>query len=161
MAFVARCEKVAFYGVPGASSEMTYKRMKNFSSLSMSKNPSEYSRKYVDEAFEQTDVTGYSPSISYTFDLDSENDVHKDIVSITDGEKIGSDAIRTIIVVDMTSTGASDGKKIAYKRDFAVIPDSEGDGTDAYTYSGTFKTKGVSTKIEVTVAEDGQSITLA
>ena len=61
----------------------------------------------------------------------------------------------------MTSTGATDGKKVAYKRDFAVIPDSEGDGTDAYTYSGTFKTKGVSTKIEVTVAEDGQSITLA
>lgn len=161
MAFVARCEKVAYYGVPGTSGDVTYKRMKNFSSLSTSKNPSEYSRKYVDEMFEQTDVTGYSPSISYTFDLDSESDVHKDIVGITNDEKIGNDAIRTIIVVDMTSTGTTDGKKVAYKRDFAVIPDTEGDGTDAYTYSGTFKTKGKSTKIEVTVDEDEQSITLS
>lgn len=161
MGLVGRHEKVAFYGVPSTGGTVTFNRMKNFTSLSTSKNPQEYSRHYVDEAFEQTDVTGYSPSISYAFDLDSENAVHADIVGITDGEKIGNDAVRTIIVVDLTTDGETSGKKVAFKRNFSVIPDSEGDSTDAYTYSGTFKTKGNSEKIEVAVSEDGMTITLA
>lgn len=161
MGLVARNKKVAFYGVPASpGGQVTYKRMRNFTSLSTSKNPTEYSRHYVDEAFEQTDVTGYSPSIAYNFDLDSENDVHSDIVKITDGELIGSDAVRTIIVADLTTQGSASETYVAYKRDFSVIPDSEGDGTDAYTYSGTFKTKGNSEKIDAKISADEQILTL-
>ena len=49
---------------------------------------------------------------------------------ITDGELIGDDAVRSIIVVDI-DTGA------AVKRDYAVIPSTEGDNINIYTYSGT------------------------
>ena len=45
-----------------------FTRMKGFTELSGSKNPTEYSRQYVDEIFESTDVTGYSPSWSFAFD---------------------------------------------------------------------------------------------
>ena len=57
---VPRSQKVLFYGVPAASGDTTtYHRMKGFTDVSTSKNAKEYTRQYVDELFEQTDVTGY------------------------------------------------------------------------------------------------------
>ncbi len=136
---VKRHDKVAFYGVPAADGKYTFHRMKGFTSLSVSKNAKEYSRQYVDEAFEQTDVVSYTPSISFNFDKARNNAVHDDIASIYNEEKLGVDAVRPIVIVDMS------GDKItAIRRDFAVIAENEGDGTDAYTYSGTFKAKGSS-----------------
>ena len=61
---VKRSDKVSFLGCINKGSE-TFNRMRGFTSLSGSKNPSEYSRQYVDEEFETTDVTGYSPSIDF------------------------------------------------------------------------------------------------
>ena len=112
---VQRADKLAFYGVKGEEDAVTYHRMKGFTDMSQSKNPKEYSRQYVDEYFEQTDVTGYSPSISYGFDQYVGNPVHEDIVAITDGEMIGNDAVRSIVIVDMTQE-ATGGKYPAEKR---------------------------------------------
>ena len=42
-----RCDKVAFYGIT-ANDTTTYYRMKGFTDFTVSKNPSEYSRKYVE-----------------------------------------------------------------------------------------------------------------
>lgn len=137
MAKLRRCDKVAFFGVAGTDGEYIFHRMKNFTEIATSKNPQEYSRQYVDEEMTQTDVVGYSPSISYSFDMYSGNSVHEDIASITDNEYVGDDAVRPIIIVDVTSE-----ENNAVKRDFSVIPDSEGDSMDAYTYSGVFKVKG-------------------
>lgn len=132
-----RSGKVAFYGVPSTTEagEPKFVRLKGFTDMSQSKNPAEYTRKYVDEDFEQTDVTGYSPSISYTFDRYAGNAALDDIVKITDGEFTGNAAVRDIVIVDMKT-------KKAVKRSFAVVPDTEGDSTDAYTYSGNLKVKG-------------------
>ena len=88
-ALVGRHKKVAFLGIVETSTEK-FHRMRKFTAFSKSSNPKEYSRQYVDEAFEQTDVVGFSPSISYTFDLYTNTPVHKEIVSITDGELPGS-----------------------------------------------------------------------
>ena len=137
---VKRSDKVAYFGI-GSADASTHTRMKGFTDMSTSKNPSEYSRRYVDEAFEQTDVTGYSPSISYGFDQYLGNEVHEDIVDITDNEKLGSDAVRSIVIVDFSKPVEGKGYE-AKKRDFAVIPDSEGGSNDAYTYSGSFRSKG-------------------
>ena len=135
-----RSGKVAFYGVPSKEGEYTYHRMKGFTTLSTEKNPKEYSRQYVDEESERTDVVGYNTSISFGFDRAKGNAAHEDLVSIFDDEKIGAAAIRPIVIVDFEN--ATDAGAKAVKRMFSVIPSSEGDGTDAYTYSGTFKTAG-------------------
>lgn len=132
---VARHKKLAFYGVPGTDNKLTFHRMKKFTTLSQSKNPVEYNRQYVDEPHTQSDVVGYSPSISYAFDRHSEDVVHKDMITITDGELVGDEAVRTLILVD-TVTGE------AIQRDYAVLPNTEGDNLNAYTYSGDFKCKG-------------------
>ena len=98
MSIAKRASKILFYGVPATteSGAVTYHRMTNFTEATTSKNPKEYSRQYVDEESERSDVVGYAPSTSYAFDLDPENPVHKDIVSITDGEKIGPEAVREL-----------------------------------------------------------------
>jgi hypothetical protein len=55
---VQRADKVAYLGIKGTGDTFTYHRMKGFTEMSVSKNPKEYNRQYVDEAFEETDVTG-------------------------------------------------------------------------------------------------------
>ena len=156
---VPRSKKVLFYGVPAASGDTTtYHRMKGFTDISTSKNAKEYTRQYVDEDHEQTDVVGYSPSIAYTFDRYAGNAVQDDIVRITNQELTGNDALVDIVVVDTADT-QSGGGCTAVKRAYAVIPDSEGDSADAYTYSGNFKVKGDRELGAATVSEDGLTCT--
>lgn len=157
---VKRSDKVAYFGVPQTDGSSTFMRMTGFTEMAVSKNAEEYSRQYVDEKFKQTDVTGYSPSIAYGFDLYDGNAVHEDIVSITDNEYVGTEAVRQIIIVDF-STESGDGGYSAIKRDFAVVPDSEGDSTEAYTYSGTFKVKGEKVFGTVTSEDDYATINFA
>lgn len=155
-----RYSVVAFYGIKGSGDTptVTYHRMQGFTTLTTSKNPKEYTRQYVDEDHEQTDVVGYSPSIAYTFDRYAGNEVQDDIVRITNQELTGSEALVDILVVD-TSDAQSGGSCSAVKRAYAVIPDSEGDSADAYTYSGNFKVKGDRELGTATLSEDGLTCT--
>lgn len=147
-----RSDKKAFYGIPasGGSGTPTFTRMRGFTEFSISRNPTEYSRRYVDEDSERTDVTGYSMSCSYAFDEFSGDEVHADIIAITDGEKVGADAQRDIVLVDFSKTAAGGGYE-AVKRTFSVIADSEGDSTDAYTYSGNMRATGAVIKGTATI----------
>lgn len=154
-----RNEKVAFFGVKGEGDAVTYHRMRGFTEFTKSSNPKEYSRQYVDEAFEQTDVVGYSPSISYGFDYSANEAVHQDIKNITDNELCGSAAVRSIVIVDLTKESTTKGTYAAVMREFAVIPDSEGDNMDAYTYSGTLKVKGENVIGTATTTDEWQTLT--
>lgn len=146
---VKRSGIVAFYRLPDGE---TYTRMKGFTGLSVSKSPEEYNRKYIDENSKRTDVVGYDTSMSFEFDYQRDNDVHSDIVSIIDEEKIGADAVRDIVVVDMET-------KKAKKRSYAVIADSEGDDENIYTYSGSFKANGELVFGTAAISDDGMSAT--
>lgn len=147
-----RSEKLAFCGV-----DDTYYRMRGFTDFSMSKNPTEYSRKYVDEESERNDVVGYNPTISFAFDRFSDDPVHADFVSIADNESIGADAVRSVIIVDLSTLEGGSCK--AQKRDFAVIPDAEGSDSDTYTYSGSLKANGAVINGTAKSADSWQSIT--
>ena len=133
---VKRSRKVAFMNI-STTAIANFLRMTKFTEISKSKNPTEYSRTYVDEDGEVTDVTGYSEEISYNFDLHVGNLVHQKIVDITDNEKTGADALVQILQVDFTKP-VGDGYE-ARLRTYSVVPDAEGDSTDAYTYSGAFR----------------------
>lgn len=137
MSFVKRSDKVAYYGIEDGS----FERMTGFTDISVSKNPREYTRQYVDQDFEQSDVVGFSPAISFGFDQEKGNNVHNDIVSISDNELLGENAIRDIVLADFTEGDEENGYK-AVKRSFAVIVSSEGNSGESYKYSGTFKVKG-------------------
>lgn len=144
---VKRSGKVAYMDV-STTQIPNFLRMRKFTEISKSKNPTEYSRTYVDEDGEVTDVTGYSEEISYAFDLYSGNLVHEKIVKITDDELTGDEALVKILIVDFSKPVGSGYE--ARLRTYSTVPDTEGDSTDAYTYSGAFRknskmSKGVAT----------------
>lgn len=143
---VPRSKIVGFYGLPTEDGAI-FKRMRKFTQFSRSANAVEYNRKYVDEACSITDIIGYSPSIAYSFDKHTGIDVLDDIINITNGEYVGEDAVRTIIIVDIQT-----GK--ATMRDYTIVPATDGDNTAAYTYNGTFKCHGDLIKGEAK-SEDG------
>jgi len=155
---VKRNDKLAFYGVKGETETITFNRMKGFTDMSGAKNPIEYTRRYVDEPFEQSDVVGYSPSFSYGFDQHKGNAVHNDIIKIHNDELVLNEAVREIIFVDMTDGDETAGYS-AIKRDFAVIADTEGGSVDAYTYTGTLKVKSEKVKGTVTSTDNWQTCT--
>ena len=138
---VKRSGKVAFMDV-GTEGTPKQQRMTKFTEMSQAKNATEYSRTYVDEDGEVTDVTGYSPEISYAFDQYTGNAVHEKLVDITDNEKTGADALVNILIVDFSKRVSTGSGYEARLRTYSVIPDTEGDSTDAYTYSGTFRKNG-------------------
>lgn len=158
---VKRSDKVAFLGcLDDLGVTPTFNRMRGFTTLSQSKNPAEYSRRYIDEDQEQTDVTGYSPSFEFGFDQYVGDPVHEEIVDILDNEKLGNDAVREVVIVDFSQKLLSPANSYkAVKRSYAIIGDTEGDSTDAYTYSGTLRTKGNRVVGSATVDGDGQVAT--
>lgn len=142
---VARSQKVAYMDV-GTESVPDFQRMKGFTSLPIAKNPKEYNRQYVDEPFERADLVGHNVQRDFAFDQIKDNAVHALLVDIIDGEKVLEDAQVTILQVDI-SGGTSPYP--ATQRLFTVIPGTEGDNLDAYTYGGSFKSAGAA--IEGTV----------
>ena len=136
--FVKRCDKVAYYGVP-TDKGTVFKRMTGFTDITVTKNPKEYKRQYIDQEFEQSDIVGFAPVISFAFDQFSGNDVHDDIMKIANNELVGDDAVREIVMVDFSSDKDNPS---AIKREFSVVVENEGSGMDGYIVKGSFKVKG-------------------
>lgn len=155
---VNRHEKVAYYGIKDVDGNVVYHRMCGFTKMDTSKNPVEYTRRYIDESFEQTDVVAFSPSISFAFDRYSDNPVHDDIVALADNEILGTDAVRSIVIADISSRDES-GVCSAIMRDFSVMVETEGNSTDAYTLNGTMSTKGEKVFGKANLSDDGQTLT--
>lgn len=127
-----------------------YVRMQGFTEGGKSLNSSTYDRRYIDEKTERSTVTGYSTEIAYNFDRIVGNKIHEKIAQIHDDELVGETV--EILTVNITT-------KEARLRQYSVIPDADGDSTDAYTYSGTFHADGEITKGTAEVSTDGMSAT--
>lgn len=157
---VMRTGKLAFYK---CRDESIYRRMEGFTELSNSKGTKEYTRQYVDEDFERTDVSGYSPEISYAFDRYKTHPVLEDIIYITENELIGQAMVREFVILDMTTAVSNNGFTWTAEgkmRKWAVIPDTDGDTTDCMTYSGTFKCRGEMVDVRAITTDDWQTITV-
>jgi hypothetical protein len=62
-----------------------------------------------------------------------------------------------IVIVDLFS--GTNGSYVARKRTYAVVPDADGDGTDALVYAGTFKSKSEIEEGTATLSDDGKTLT--
>lgn len=158
---VRRSQRVAFYGIPGSggADPSEFNRMEHFTSLSEGKNPTTYERQYVDKDSSDTDVTGYGTSLSYGFDHHQDDPVLKDLAAVQDDELKGE--VRPIVVVDFFDKGeaTAEDEYVARKRDYSILPDSSGDGTDALQYSGSFGVKSDIVKGYAKVSADGKTCT--
>lgn len=142
MSLVFRCQWASYMDC-GTTDAPDFQLIgEGFTSFPESKNPKEYTRQYIHEKAERSDVVGYSPSIEYSCDVIAGNPVIEKIIEITDTEKVGSDTQVDIVSVNLWKTSGSDGSYVAYKRRYAIIPSTKGDGTDALIYSGTMKAVG-------------------
>ena len=157
---VKRSEKVAYMEVVDETSRV-YKRMTGFTEFAISKNPKEYSRKYVDEDLERSEVVAYSTSISYKFDLEKGNLIHEFLISVADNELVGEDAECSIVVVDFSKQQSSTDDVTANMRRFTVIPQNEGDDSDTYTVSGSLRAVGDPEFGIVTSTDNWQTVTFA
>lgn len=158
-ALVTREKRVSFMNV-GTKSSPKYVRMQGFTSMSDGKNASEYSRRYVDEATERSDVTGYAAQIDFEFDRYSPFTVHEKLAAIIDGELLGSEAHVEIVTVDLFN-GSEEAGYAAKYREYSVIPDTVGDGTDALIYSGTFKAIGTAKEVTAKSEDDWNTLTIS
>lgn len=136
-----------------------FTRMQGFTDAGKTMNPSTYDRRYVDEKIERSDVIAYSPEIAYNFDRMVGNEVHEAIVAIHNGELVGQSV--EIVTVNFNEKGTTEGSFVARKRTYSVIPDAEGDGTDAYTYSGAFRASGEVVKGEATSVDEFKTCTFS
>ena len=127
-----------------------YKRMQGFTEGGKSLNSTTYDRRYIDEKTERSTVTGYSTEIAYSFDRIVGNAIHEKIAKIHDDELVGESV--EILTVNITT-------KEARLRNYSVIPDADGDSTDAYVYSGTFHADGDITVGTAVVTTDGMTAT--
>ncbi len=138
---VKRAEFQSYMNVAASGSTASYELIgEGFTSLSESKNPKEYSRQYVHEITERTDVVGYAPSIAYSVDAHTNNSVITKIMAVTDQELTGADAQVDIVSVNVFA--GSETSAPAFKRKYNIIPDNKGDGTDALIYTGTLRAAG-------------------
>lgn len=152
---VGRHQRVAFMG----TGDGTFNRMTGFTSFSDGKNAIEYTRQYVDEASERSDVVGYATSYDYEFDRYAGNPVHDKLAEITDNEIMGTDAQVDVVVVDLFEKPGVDSSYTARKRTYSVIPDTEGDGTDALIYKGSLKAASELVKGTCTTTDKWQTCT--
>lgn len=157
---IGRSKRLAFMNTSTTSGSPTFKRMTGFTSMSEGKEPVEYSRQYVDEDTERTDVVGYATSIDYEFDMYTNDPVAERLAEIADNEILGTDAQVDIVIVDLF-TEESGGTCKARKRTYSVIPDTSGDGTDALIYSGSFKAASEITEGTCTTEDKWQTCSFA
>lgn len=150
---VGRHKRLAFMDV---GEKLT--RMTGFTSLSEGKESKEYTRQYVDEATERTDVVGYATAIDYEFDRYTNDPVCEKLSTIADDELVGTEVQVDIVSVDIFTE--NDRKQaIARKRTYSVIPDTSGDGTDALIYSGSFSAASEIVKGYATTNDNWKSCT--
>lgn len=147
MPLIKRSQWRAFMNTGTSASPVFNLMGEGFTQLDESKNPVEYSRKYIHEDSERTDVVGYAPSLDYSVDTHSGEPAIEKIVDVHENEYTGNDAQVEIVSVNMFEAGASSGSYVAYKRTYAIIPGSK-NGDNALVYSGTFKACGDKVKGE-------------
>ena len=135
---ITRAQRVAFMNTNKEEGTPKFERMTGFTTMTTSKEPKEYARQYVDENTERSDVVGYAPSTEFAYDRHTNTPVHDILSEIHDKERLGNDAHVEIISVDLFAED-EEKKCPAIKRTYAVVPDADGDGTDAMVYSGTFR----------------------
>lgn len=162
-----RSEKLSFMEVKPTtgSGESTFVRLEGFTTQTFNANAKEFTRDYVDEDTSRTDVTGYAESINYNFDQYVGQKALEEIVKISEKELTGTDAVRKIVTVDMTTLNGSSGKVPSFTanatvRSYAIVPSSNGESTDCMTYSGDFKSRGAKIACTVLLDNDFQTLTI-
>ena len=142
MAIVKRADRQHYMNTGTAQDPVWSRIGEGFTEFAESKNAVSYQRRYIHEYTKRTDVTGYAPVIDYEFEVYTANPVIERLRRIADAELVGEDAKVDVLTVDLFDADTVPGRYKAYRRQYSVIPDESGKGTDALVYTGTMKAVG-------------------
>lgn len=137
MSLVTRSNMRSFMMVNGRYCEIGG----GFTDFTESKNPIEYSRQYINEATERTDIVGFAPSVTYAFDVLDADEVQGALMEITVSEALGDAAVVSVVTAFLHNRN-EDGYAIATRREYTVCPGKLGQGTEALIVTGTLKACG-------------------
>lgn len=137
MGLVTRSNMRSFMMVNGRYCEIG----EGFTDFTENKNPVEYSRHYIHEATERTDIVGFAPSVTYAFDILDADEVQAALMEITVSESIGDAAVVTVVTAFLYNRD-DDGYAHAVRREYTVCPGKMGQGTEALICTGTLKSRG-------------------
>ena len=103
MGLVARSDMRSYLLVDGAYCEIG----DGFTDFTENKNPREYSRQYIHESSERTDLIGFAPSVTYAFDVYDADAVQETLLEIMLSEAVGDAAYVCKSFVDGLSCNGS------------------------------------------------------
>lgn len=106
------------------------------------KNPITVSRRYYHEEDTRSDNGGYSAEIRYEVELVTPSPAVDCLRKVADLELYGKDAEVCVMTVDLLDEVHSSGAYKAWTRKYSVIPDSLGDKTGEFVYSGRLLANG-------------------
>ena len=114
-----------------------------FTDFTENKNPKEYSRQYIHERAERTDLVGFAPSVTYAFDVFDADAVQAALMEIMLSEAVGDAAAVTVVTAFLHKKSGEEGNRVeAIRREYTVCPAKLGTGTEALICSGTLKARG-------------------
>ena len=107
-----------------------------FKKLSQVKEPTEYTRRFVNESTDTTDIIKYNAEIAYEIDVFSGDPCVQRIVNITDEERRGKKARTDIITLFTEDIVAPPFVCKATKRKYTIIPDRIADDVSVLQATG-------------------------
>ena len=112
-----------------------------FTKLVNNKEPTEYTRKFVNRLTQTTDVIKYQSEIVYEIDVMSRDEVIQRILHLTDGERRRT-AITDIVTVTTNDVVARPHVCKATRRQYKIVPNSIGDDVQILRVTGKMVTIG-------------------
>lgn len=105
-----------------------------FTNLTQLKEPSEYTRKFINEENTTTDVIRYASEVQYEVDVFSQNPVIRMILGITDAELL---SVRTdVVTVYADDIVAKPAYCTAFRRRYLIVPEQLGEDVEVLRTSG-------------------------
>lgn len=105
-----------------------------FTNLTQLKEPSEYTRKFINDENTTTDVIRYASEVQYEVDVFSPNPVIRMILTITDEELL---SVRTdVVTVYADDIVARPAYCTAFRRRYLIVPEQIGDDVDVLRTGG-------------------------
>lgn len=136
-----------------------FKRLEGFSKLEFDAGSKSYERKYLSNSKQSVDIVSCTAKISYIFDRMRQNQVHDELVSISDFGKTGRQCIKDIVLVDFSKE--KDGGFEAVLQSFAVKCDDRRPENGFLDYSGFLIATGEKSFGYAVLSQDKKSITFA
>ncbi len=138
MSLITRSAMRSYMECDGGYSEIG----EGFTEFTENKNPREYTRQYINEAVERTDIVGFASAVTYAFDVYEDDPVCDKLLNLTLSEAVGADAVVRIITAFLYKESGTAGRVEAIRRDYAVCPSKLGSGTEALICAGNLRACG-------------------